>query len=241
MANAKNTILTTEDANIFKFLKHNRPVVQSHVARLAQSMQDKPHLFPARPILVNENMEVIDGQHRLKGATFNKQTIYYMVVDGLTIEDARLLNALQRTWSLLDYAYSYASSGETVYVDFIKTYEAHELPPSVVMEYMTGAQSRQRYMFRIGEFEPIEKKLYLERMSNLSDLQDHTKEWASYKFGMAFDTVQKTEGYDHQRMLKKLNGVKIEGKADRVDYIRELERIYNADFPFSSPSYLRFF
>lgn len=233
----------TSDYSIFKLLEHNRPVVQTHVAHLAQSMEDRPHLRPARPVLLNEKNEVIDGQHRLAASKVNQQSVFFMVVPGLTIEDARLLNALQRTWSLLDYAYSYASSRVPAYVQFIKTYESRELPPSVIMEYMSGSQgSRRQYEFRIGKMQPIDQKILDQKLDQLEEvLAEFPRTATPYIVSMAFYAVQKNEAYSHDRMMKKLEGNRPEVQPDRVAYIRELERIYNTDIQFGGPNYLRFF
>lgn len=236
-----NLIVETANYSIFKKLPHNRPVVQSHVIRLAQSMLEKPHLRPARPILCNDKMQIIDGQHRLEGGILNGQTVYYMVVSGLTIDDARLLNALQRTWSLLDYAYSYASSRVPAYVQFVKNYENRNLPPSVIMEFMMPKLRRQ-HEFRVGLMEPVDQKVLDMKLDQLEEVIELLPQGAApYVVSTAFATVQKIEGYDHDRMMKKLKPAKPSIQPDRVSYIRELERIYNTDVPFNGPSYLRFF
>lgn len=235
-------IQETNDLSIFKMLPHNRPVVQSHVIRLAGSMSERPHLRPARPVLVNEKYQVIDGQHRLKASELNGQSVFFMEVDGLTIDDARLLNALQRTWGLLDYAYSYASSKVPAYVQFVKNYEARELPPSVILEFMTNTGSHARANFRLGIMEPIAQDTVAVNLNKLEQvLAEFPKSATPYIVSAAFSSILKTEGYDHNRMIRKIKGSKPEAQASRVDYVRELERIYNADVPFNGPSYVRFF
>jgi hypothetical protein len=233
----------TDNYDMFKPLPHNRPVVQSHVARLMTSMAERPHLRPARPVLVNDKYQVIDGQHRLRASELNGQSVYFMVVDGLTIDDARLLNALQRTWSLLDYAYSYASSKVPAYIQFVKTYEARELPPSVIMEYMMSTKgTRKQHEFRIGQMEAVDQKALDQKLDQLEQvLAEFPKAATPYVVSMAYLAASKNEYYDHARMMRKITSTKPAPQADRIGYIRELERIYNADVPFNGPSYLRFF
>lgn len=238
----KIRIQETTDLSIFKSLPHNRPVVQSHVIRLAGSMSTRPHLRPARPVLVNEKYQVIDGQHRLKASELNGQSVYFMVVEELTIDDARLLNALQRTWSLLDYAYSYASSKIPAYVQFVKNYEARELPPSVILEFMTNSGSKARSNFRLGIIEPIAQDTVAVNLNKLEQiLEEFPKASTPYIVAAAFSKILRTEGYDHNRMIQKIKRSSPQAQPSRVDYVRELERIYNADVPFNGPSYVRFF
>lgn len=237
----QNLIQETNDYGLFQLLPHNRPVVRSHVMLLAQSMKDRPHLRPTSPILVNEDYQVIDGQHRLEASKLNEQTVFFMVVHGLTIEDARLLNALQRTWRLLDYAYSYASDKVGAYVQFVETYEERKLPPSTILEYM-APNARQRHHFRTGQLERVDQNQLDVRLDRLQDvLGAFTKLATPYMVSSAFRVVQGTEGYDHDRMLKKLKDNKLNPQSDRINYIRELERIYNTDVTFGGPNYLRFF
>lgn len=237
----KTVIQETSDYSIFKLLPHNRPIVQSHVIRLMHSMAERPHLRVSRPVLVNEKMQVIDGQHRLKASELNDQTVFFMVVPGLTIDDARLLNALQRTWSILDYAYSYASSKVPAYVQFVKTYEARELPPSIIMDYMMP-NIRRQHDFRIGAMEPVDQKALDTKLDQCEDVvAAFPKSATPYMVASAFLAVQKTEGYDHNRMVQKTKRAKLQPQPDRISYIRELERAYNTDVPFNGPSYLRFF
>lgn len=238
----KTSIQETSAYDLFKLLPHNRPVVQSHVIRLMHSMSERPHLRVSRPVLVNEKYQVIDGQHRLEASKLNEQTVYFMVVPGLTIDDARLLNALQRTWSLLDYAYSYASSKVPAYVQYVRTYEARELPPSIIMEYMMPSARRQ-HDFRIGAMEVVDQKVLDARLDMAEDIvAAFPKSATPYVVASAFLVVEKTQGYDHKRMMQKLGTrAKLQPQPDRVSYIRELERAYNTDVPFDGPSYLRFF
>ena len=57
-----NQVHSTNEHSVFKIQIGNRPVNNNHVARLIISMK-KSYLMS--PLIVNEKMEVIDGQHRL--------------------------------------------------------------------------------------------------------------------------------------------------------------------------------
>ncbi len=236
-----NVIQETSNYSKFKMLPHNRPIVYSHVRRLVASLSERPHLRPARPVLVNESFQVIDGQHRLKASELNGQSVYFMVVAGLTIDDARMLNALQRTWGLLDYAYSYASSKLPAYVQFVDTYEAHKLPPSIILEAM-APKMRSRHDFRIGALQTVDQKILDVRLAQCQEiLEAFGVKTTSYVIASAFLAVLKIASYDHHRMVDKIGKSKLVSQSDRVNYIRELERVYNRDIPYDAPSYLRFF
>lgn len=52
----------TTNLDMFKLMMNNRPVNQSRVKKIYQSMMNEGLLVI--PILVNKKMEIIDGQHR---------------------------------------------------------------------------------------------------------------------------------------------------------------------------------
>ena len=61
-----NKVYKTTDLSIFKSIDGNRVPNLQHIKRLAQSIN--VYGMKCNPILVNEQMEVIDGQHRLAAA-----------------------------------------------------------------------------------------------------------------------------------------------------------------------------
>ena len=87
--NKENQILKTYDYEIFKRMKGNRVVNNSHVKNLVKSMQEK---YLPQPLTVNEDMEIIDGQHRFAAAMELNLPIYYQIINGTTISDVQRLN-----------------------------------------------------------------------------------------------------------------------------------------------------
>lgn len=234
------TVLETSDYTVFQPLPHNRRIVENHVRDLVQSMEERPHLRPARPILLNEQMQIIDGQHRVEASRRLKITVFYMVVPGLTIADARLLNALQRTWSLLDYAESYASDGHKEYVKFMERHEQYKMPASALASYMTARlDDRMRMKFKTGQFKTAEDKIINDYLAKLEDFSQYTKRWNEERFAMAVFHLITNDKYDHRRMLSKLENTRIVPQPSRLEYLRELEDIYNTDLPLKSR--VRFF
>jgi ParB-like chromosome segregation protein Spo0J len=65
---------------IFKHIKGNRIPNLKHVRRLVDSI--KKYGMKCNPILVNEQMEVIDGQHRLLAAKETNSFVYYIIING---------------------------------------------------------------------------------------------------------------------------------------------------------------
>jgi hypothetical protein len=68
------------------------------------------------PILVNERMEVIDGQHRLMAAKEAESFVYYIIVNGYSLNEVHTLNLNQKNWSKKDFMEGYANMGVEPYI-----------------------------------------------------------------------------------------------------------------------------
>ncbi len=139
---------------LFKLLGGNRQIDYNHVKRLKRSMQSHPHMFASNPIEVNENMYIIDGQHRRQAAQELGVPVYYIVVPGATLEETRVENVTQRRWTLIDFANSYAESGRPDYKVFLKYVKQYpKIAPSILRTYLAGSQKNGIEIdFRNGEF-----------------------------------------------------------------------------------------
>lgn len=91
----------TKDYERFKFLGLNRNLNRTHINNLKDSIAKNGYLM-SNPIMVNENMEIIDGQHRFMALKERGDEIPYEVVNNGY--DAIIdLNTTQRNWKIEDY------------------------------------------------------------------------------------------------------------------------------------------
>lgn len=109
-----NKVYKTYDLSIFKSIDGNRVPNLQHIRRLTDSL--KVHGMKCNPILVNEKMEVIDGQHRLQAAKNVNTFVYYIVVNGYKLEEVHTLNLNQKNWGKRDYMEGYAEMGIESYI-----------------------------------------------------------------------------------------------------------------------------
>lgn len=234
-------VRTTTEYTQFKNLFANRNVNKKHVQRLIHSFSENPALVPTRPILVNEKMEVIDGQHRLEACRSLGLPVYYMMNSGLGVDSAQLMNALQKGWSILDYARSYAATGSNQYQQFLDLHDEYPVSLTVLMAFCVGReQSNIGNIFRRGEFRMMKDKALLrERLDMLADMGTRFNEWTNHNFCRAAHIAMRVPGYDHDRMMRKLEIYQLKRQPSRVDYLRELETAYNYHEP--DDKKLRFF
>lgn len=98
----------TKNYKQFRSLVGNREVSDLRIKKIKESI-NKVGYIPTR-IVVNENMEVIDGQGRLRVISELGLPVYVDIV-----EECRQMNINQSNWTLIDYIRSYAEDGNINY------------------------------------------------------------------------------------------------------------------------------
>jgi len=86
----------------FNYIEVNRDVKKSHILELATKIRKK-NLLHLSPMIVNGNMDVFDGQHRLGAAKMLGVKIYYLYDPNVTHEDIITLNTTSDSWKPLDF------------------------------------------------------------------------------------------------------------------------------------------
>lgn len=136
------TVQETRDYARFSLMELNRDVNRQHVERLKKSFK-RDYLLA--PILVNENFEIVDGQHRFTAAKEMGLPIRYVVANGYTIEHVKMLNHEGRNWSVMDHFMSYAKAGLPAYVNTAKLFSKYESIAnstiSVIVHKFSSAQT----------------------------------------------------------------------------------------------------
>lgn len=113
-----NVVYSTKDLEMFKNILGNRVPNLQHVRRLEASI--KEHGMKCNPILVNENGEVIDGQHRLVAAKKCNSEIYFIILKGYGLSEVHTLNLNQKNWTKADFMNGYADIGVISYLNLKK-------------------------------------------------------------------------------------------------------------------------
>lgn len=104
-----NKIYKTDNYGMFKRLEGNRAVSSIRKKRLNDSF-DKVGQIPS-PIVVNEKMEIIDGQGRFEVSKERNLPIYFTVINGLGDRECICMNTGTMNWTMRDYVDFYAEKG----------------------------------------------------------------------------------------------------------------------------------
>jgi len=110
-----NQVNQTSDYARFKTLQGNRNVNKLHIRRLTESFS-KAYLLS--PIVVNQNYEIIDGQHRFEAAKELNLPINFIICSEYSLKEVQLLNTNMRNWSKADYLNTYCDLGYPEYLKF---------------------------------------------------------------------------------------------------------------------------
>lgn len=106
-------IYTTYNYDIFKHLVDNREVKTRTTAKIVNSI--KKYGYITNPLIVNEKMEIIDGQNRLEALKELNMPVDYIVEPGTTVEHCRAMNMNQSNWTTMNWIDSYANGGNINY------------------------------------------------------------------------------------------------------------------------------
>lgn len=224
-------VIETKEYGKFKFLTSNREQSRGHIETLKAAFQEIGNLTRVQPILVNEKMQIIDGQHRFTAAQELDQPIFYTVYPGLGVVEARSMNILHRNWKADDYARSYALSGYKSYRQYLGLKEDYGFGHSVILAYVENIWGKSRLFkdFREGNFVMQDIDKAVDRLENLSEAVDKAPIMAKKPLAISLLRFMQSEEYNHTLMLKKLEkyGYKLVKVDDVETNLRQLEDIYN--------------
>lgn len=106
-------VYTTKEYSIFKRLVGNRDIPESRISKIVESIQTIGWVH--NPIIVNEKMEVIDGQGRLTALQRLGMAVEYVIAEGAGNKECIYMNMNMVNWKLPDFIKSYAEQGNANY------------------------------------------------------------------------------------------------------------------------------
>lgn len=116
-------VYSTKDYSIFKRLVGNRDIPESRISKIVESIQTIGWVH--NPIIVNEKMEVIDGQGRLTALQRLKMPVEYIIAEGAGNKECIYMNMNMVNWKLPDFIKSYAEQGNENYQRLLNLMEKY--------------------------------------------------------------------------------------------------------------------
>lgn len=117
------SVYITTDYSVFKRLPGNRDIPESRISKIVESIQSVGWVH--NPIIVNEKMEVIDGQGRLTALQRLKMPVEYIIAEGVGNKECIYMNMNMVNWKLPDFIKSYAEQGNENYQRLLSLMERY--------------------------------------------------------------------------------------------------------------------
>ena len=227
-------ISKTKDYDRFKFREDNRcQIDQGHVKKLIESIRER-NLLEMRPIYVNENFEVIDGQHRLLAAQALNVDIYFKIEKNLRAEDIILMN-INKSWGVNDFLNYYCVNNFEEYKKLRNFVEKNNLPLRAALSISIGYTDRSYHLFKTGKF-IFDESFFSESIIIFSETIDFIRKMnnnnsytASARFWKAGLKLIKQLNFNKEKWMKNLTKMveRFSIRASEEDYYKLMLDIYN--------------
>jgi hypothetical protein len=178
-------------------------------------------------IIVNENYEIIDGQHRFDVIKELKLPLNYIVCEGYGLNEVHILNQNSKTWNSDDYLSGYCSLGYKDYIQYAEFKEKYNLGHHETLMLLSG--DHDVTSFYKGEFKVRSIKFAEDVIQKVLKVQPYYASVRRRSFIFAMAGMLKNENFDFQEFLQKL---KIQPTAMKDctnvnNYKALIEEIYN--------------
>lgn len=224
-------IRSTKNYRAFNRIEGNRTVRPTHVKKLQEAIKLDPSTIQYNPILVNERMEIIDGQHRFEAIRNLELTVYYVQVRGLKLEDVQKFNSVAKQWQPVDYAKAFSELGNLNYTLYLRVKEGpYAINHDSLMQYLALDEPVTTTSFTTGALvvpDLDETMRLLEQRAQIAPYHDRS---SVRGFCLAFLDFARSDGYDHARMVEQMqkHGKRlIDNFSKKEDYFKALNRVYN--------------
>jgi len=231
-------IQRTKDYSIFKSVSFNREKNKRHIESIKKIIS-KENLLHLHPILVNEKMEVVDGQHRLEVAKELGLDVFY-IQDQISYEHILNSNLFQKKLNLEDVIKYYAlKDGIPSYVQFQEFIQLLDISPKSLMGLIFGTISISMIGFiKTGKFQmPNDTDVIDKLISSLKKFNQFIREkritpfamFSSANFTIAFRNLVLLNDYSEDIFFNKLQQrwFDLKPQLNSKEWTRLLVSIYN--------------
>jgi len=232
---ATTKIYFTRDYGRFKSILGNRDLIQSKIKRIISDIEDGIDMLKYCPIIVDKDMNIIDGQHRLYVARTINSNIWYVISESLDLVSIAKVNSNTDKWRPTDFLNCYLSQGNDHYKKLEAFLEKHSVSLSTALPLLMkgsigahGASKETKIAFEKGDF----KMVFENSASDLLLTASKFKSFPGYKgraFLDAMDKLLKAKKCIIPDLVKRFE--KFPDPLNRChtskDFMVALEEIYN--------------
>ena len=204
-----SNVYVTTDYNKFKMINGNRMLNKRNLSKLLKSIDEELLVIP---IIVNEKLEVCDGQHRLECCRLLNKPVYFIIQEGYGLPQIQRCNSTSSTWVKQDYLNMFLNSGNQNYIDFNNVKNKYGLNVYSLLKISSIIKCQTlasvNHTFENGTY-VFDEETYNGVISFLNALEDFAeylpKHYKSKSFISAFTKLYTQPTYKHSIMKSKLN------------------------------------
>lgn len=234
---------STSNYGQFKKLKGNRPITELKVRRFMKLFASGKML--PWMVVVNEKMEIIDGQHRFEACQRLGIPVEYIIQHGLGLQDAIDGNIVGGIWNKQGHVDSQAELGNLPYIrmkQFQRDFPDFTLGTAelILTQQFGGANEKAEEIidgkalgrvlaFQHGDMKIVEPEVYNYHASMIQQFKPYFNKYNTGIFVKTMIILFNSDVYNHERMLKKLalQPTALKQCATTRQYKEMLEDIYN--------------
>ena len=205
--NAKvySNIMVSTDYDMVKTINTNRNLNMANYNKLLRSMQEEQLIMP---ICLNENYELIDGQHRFFAAKELGLPFYYYIQEGYKEAQMKRANLVGSTWNKNDFLNMYINEGDETYQRVKELMDKYCIVISDMIKIMAAVREvnyrELGLMFEEGtmvmnEHDFIDIEDFLNSLYLFHDFKHYNRS----KFISAFLELYFHPNYNHKHMIEK--------------------------------------
>jgi hypothetical protein len=214
--------METKEYQKFTFLRANRAINKKNVERIKESIREWG-VIPGRPVLVDSDFNIIDGQHRFLALKDLGFAIPYEVIGGDVLGKTMALNSCQDHWQLIDFVKSYAEQGMDNYRKLLKFEEKNNLGFTNSLHLCFGFKAKSHDIKKGRNFEFIENANEIaDFINNLEEVSFKTTKAFVYAVYVLFNKADL-----EQRTIIRNNILKVPKGTHENDYRTAFENILN--------------
>lgn len=221
---------STTDYSIFKEFSSNREVDRRHVNKLVVSIM-KRNLLNVNPIVVDMQMRVIDGQHRLAAAEILGVDIFYIEED-INRKDISLLNSNQKNWTAMDYINFYTVEKEFSFLQLSNLINKYpDMAVSALLMLSSSEGRRSLAQLKEGCLDMLAIDFAKEICELCKDLNHRFQKVFVFdsRFPLALGKALKQDNFKIDRLIEQIEAAPREFVPchTKEQYLDMIEEIYN--------------
>ena len=217
----------TRDYTRFKTIEGNRKIKNLHRKRLLQSMKEN-YLFTV--IIINEDYEIIDGQHRFSCIKELGLPLYYIMCRGYGVNEVHVLNENTSNWNAEDYADGYCDFGMEDYVTYREFRNKYGFNHTIALSLLTNnPREKHTESFKGGKFKVNNYKRACTNAEKLISIKPYYDGFLNREFVATILQLLQNKNFDFEFFMSKLKSQPNSLKDCRTidDYKLLIEDIYN--------------